>query len=206
MIIDLHVHESTFSKDSHISLADIVKAARQRGLDAICITDHDSLEIREKAKQYALEIGFPIFVGVEYYSLDGDLVTFGIDTIPNKRIPAQQYIDYVNSRDGVCYSAHPFRSNNRGLAEKLTIVTGLVGVEVLNANTCDEENNRAIESARLLGMQQLGASDAHKFERVGHYATYFPDVITSEAELVAALKKGLCKAVRWTNEGYRQVD
>lgn len=203
MFIDLHIHEKTFSLDSKISLQDIVNAAKERGLDAVCITDHDHLGIREEAHRFSKEIGYPIFVGVEYYSLDGDLVTFGVNSIPDTRIPAQEYINYVTSQGGVCYSAHPYRNNKRGLENKLATITGLVGAEVLNANTCREENNQAIEMAQKLGMQQIGASDAHFYDRVGFYATYFPQQIKSEEDLINALKEGKCKAAYWTPNGYQ---
>lgn len=206
MFIDLHIHEKTYSLDSKLSLADIVSAARARGLDAVCITDHDDLRIRDMAHQYSKDIGFPIFVGVEYYSLDGDLVTFGVDRIPDQRIPAQDYIDYVQQQGGVCYSAHPFRCNRRGLEEKLAVVRGLAGAEVLNANTCLEENTKALRWAEKLHLPQIGASDAHFAQRVGQYATYFPQNITNEAQLIAALKEGNCRAAYWTPQGYRLWD
>lgn len=203
MWIDLHIHEKTYSLDSKLSLEDIVTAAKVRGLDAVCITDHDDLGIRETAYAYSKQVGYPIFVGVEYYSLDGDLVTFGVDEIPNTRIPAQEYIDWVNARGGICYSAHPYRDNNRGLRDLLYDVTGLGGIEVLNANTVDEENAQAQEACKQLNQQSIGASDAHKIERVGLYATWFPQTITTTDELVAALKQGLGKAGYHTETGYR---
>ena len=178
-------------------------AAKVRGLDAVCITDHDDLGIRETAYAYSKQVGYPIFVGVEYYSLDGDLVTFGVDEIPNTRIPAQEYIDWVNARGGICYSAHPYRDNNRGLRDLLYDVTGLGGIEVLNANTVDEENAQAQSACKQLNQQSIGASDAHKIERVGLYATWFPQTITTTDELVAALKQGLGRAGYHTETGYK---
>lgn len=203
MWIDLHIHEKTHSLDSKLSLADIVEAAKARGLDAVCITDHDDLGILETAYAYAKEVRYPVFVGVEYYSLDGDLVTFGVDEIPQTRIPAQEYVDWVNERGGVCYSAHPYRDNNRGLRDLLYTVKGLGGIEVLNANTIDAENAQAQEACKRLNQQSIGASDAHKIERVGQYATWFPHKITTTEELVQALKQGLGKAGYHTDGGYK---
>ena len=65
MFIDLHMHEKTCSKDSFLALDEMVELAKKRGLDAICITDHDSMGLREYAEEYSKRIGFPIFVGVE---------------------------------------------------------------------------------------------------------------------------------------------
>ena len=51
MLVDMHLHECTYSSDSKISLEEIVTTARGRGLDAVCITDHDSMGLREYAAE-----------------------------------------------------------------------------------------------------------------------------------------------------------
>lgn len=40
MFIDLHMHERTFSKDSFLTLREIVDIAREKGLDGVCIAAH----------------------------------------------------------------------------------------------------------------------------------------------------------------------
>ena len=115
MLIDMHMHEMTFSKDSFLRLDEMVRIAKEKGLDAICITDHDSMGLKDYAAEYTKMTGFPVFVGIEYFSLQGDIVAFGIDEYPNERIPAQDFIDLVKEQGGVCFAAHPFRNNRRGL-------------------------------------------------------------------------------------------
>ena len=100
MLVDMHLHECTYSTDSFLHLEEIVSIARQKGLDAICITDHDSMGLRERAEAYSREIGYPIFVGVEFFSLWGDITAWGIDGIPDHRIDAQDFIDLVREKDG----------------------------------------------------------------------------------------------------------
>ena len=46
MFIDMHMHESRYSKDSFLMLEDMVEIAKQRGLGAICITDHDDMGLK----------------------------------------------------------------------------------------------------------------------------------------------------------------
>ena len=79
MKIDLHIHEKTYSLDSQASLEDIIIEARRKGLDAITITDHDNNDIKEYAKEVSKHENFPIFVGVEYLTQQGDIVAFGIE-------------------------------------------------------------------------------------------------------------------------------
>ena len=135
MIIDMHMHEMRYSGDSFLRLENMVEIAKRRGLDGICITDHDSMGLKEFAAEYSEKTEFPIFVGIEFYSLQGDIVAFGIEDYPKERIPAQEFVDLVQAQGGMCFSAHPFRNNNRGLEENLALVRGLDGVEVLNGST-----------------------------------------------------------------------
>lgn len=206
MYIDMHMHERTFSKDSFLSLEEIVTIARKKGLDGICITDHDSMGLKEYAENYSQKTGFPIFVGVEYFSLQGDIVTFGIDSFPNTRIGAQEYIDMVNQQGGICFSAHPFRNNNRGLEENLKTVKGLTGVEVFNGSTSTEANQKAYEYAKMLGLQAIGASDCHVPEKVGCFATYLPVHVTTVKELVTVFKTLQSKPAVFNGTGYQIID
>ena len=119
MLVDMHLHECRFSLDSFINLELIVAVAKAKGLDAVCITDHDSMGLKEFAAEYSKKENFPIFVGVEYFSAHGDITAWGIDTFPDTRIDSQIFIDHVNANGGFCVSCHPFRNNNRGLEDHL---------------------------------------------------------------------------------------
>ena len=112
MKIDLHIHEKTYSLDSQASLKDIIIEARKKGLDAITITDHDNNDIREYAEATSKSENFPIFVGVEYLTQQGDIVAFGIDKVPDIKMDVQDFVDLVNAQGGVCITAHPYRTNN----------------------------------------------------------------------------------------------
>ncbi|HIY22421.1 MAG TPA: PHP domain-containing protein [Candidatus Flavonifractor merdigallinarum] len=189
MFLDIHLHESTYSPDGRMTLAELVEEARQVGLDGVCITDHDSMGLAEYASRYAREVDYPIFVGAEYYSREGDILVFGIDALPEElRLPAQDIIDYVNERGGACIAAHPFRNNNRGLEEHLLTVRGLTGIEVLNGSTSPEANRKALQYAQRLGIQGVGASDAHNVIQLGRYATWLPQPVGTMEEFVAALR------------------
>lgn len=203
MLLDLHMHEQTFSSDSYLSLETIVQIAKDRGLDGICITDHDSVDLRQQGAEYSRQVSFPIIVGVEYYSLEGDIVAFGLDQVPDQRMGAQAFINLVKSQGGACISAHPFRNNNRGLGEQLSVITGLDGIEAFNGSTSPQANQKALDYCRRLGIQPIGSSDCHVPEQVGHFATWLPDWVTTEQELILSLQKGLCYPVAFTeHSGY----
>jgi predicted metal-dependent phosphoesterase TrpH len=195
MIIDFHMHERTFSSDSQMNLKEMIFEAKRKGLDGICITDHDEYGLAEYAAKLSKIENFPIFVGVEHLSLEGDIVAFGISDLPKGHLPAQEFIDWVNNRDGVCIAAHPFRSNSRGLEENLLTIKGLTGIEVLNGSTSNAANLKAMEYCMKLGLQPIGASDCHNLISLGRYATYVPMECKTVEDLVKALKTVRCEPV-----------
>ena len=195
MLIDLHIHEKQFSKDSFLALEEIVKIAKEKGLDAICITDHDSMGLREYAAEYTKKTGFPIFVGIEFYSLQGDILAFGIDSYPDKRVSAQEFIDYVHAQGGVVIAAHPFRHNRRGLEDNLATLKGVDAIEILNGSTMPDATMMAVQYAKKYGFATTGGSDCHYPHKVGTCATYFEEPIHTMDELVAAIKNHKCKPV-----------
>ncbi|MDD6441547.1 MAG: PHP domain-containing protein [bacterium] len=193
MFIDLHMHEKRYSLDSTLALEEIVEIAKKRGLDAICITDHDSMGLREYAEEYSKKTGFPIFVGIEYFSLQGDILAFGIDHYPEDRISAQEFIDYVHEQGGVVVSAHPFRHNRRGLEGYLDILKGVDAIEILNGSTLPDAAMVAVQYARKYGFAITGGSDCHYPDKVGICATYFPNEIKTMDDLVSAIRNRECQ-------------
>ena len=202
MIIDLHVHEAIFSECSRMSLEDAVTSARYQGVDAMCITNHDSLDI---AGSDALRtMNFPVFVGVELTTRQGDMLAFGLESLPSFRPTAQEFIDFVAGHNGFSCAAHPFRAWIGGLGNCLDSLCGLDGVEVLNGGNDDEANSQAWQACNHLRLVALGGSDAHRSRDVGRCATWFPVPVTSMRELIQTMKSGRCHpVVRHADGTYR---
>lgn len=206
MLVDMHLHELTHSSDSFISLKEIVACARQKGLDAVCITDHDSMGLKDQAEAYSKKTGFPIFVGIEFFSLRGDITAWGLETYPNERIGAQPFIDQVKEAKGFCAACHPFRNNNRGLEDYLREVKGLDAVEVLNGSTSLEANRLALRFCKELGLKPIGASDAHILSRIGRYATWLPEKVDNLKDFIAQLTICQTRPAIWNGLGYDVVE
>jgi predicted metal-dependent phosphoesterase TrpH len=60
---DLHTHSSR--SDGVLAPAELVRLAREVGLDALALTDHDSLTGLDEARQAGLELGVEVIAGVE---------------------------------------------------------------------------------------------------------------------------------------------
>ena len=206
MLVDMHLHECTYSLDSFINLKQIVTVAKARGLDAVCITDHDSMGLVDFAAEFSKKENFPIFVGVEYFSAHGDITAWGIDTFPDTRIDSQIFINHVNEQGGFCVSCHPFRNNNRGLEDHLRNVRGLHGVEVLNGSTDMDACRKALRYARELNLKTIGASDAHVEKQIAKYVTWLPEKVATLPDFIAQLHACRPKPAMWNGSSYDVVD
>lgn len=206
MLMDLHIHEKTHSSDSLLDLKEIVREAKKKGLDGIGITDHDSMGLYKAAEQISREMNFPIFVGVEVLTYEGDLLLYGVDRIPDRRMHAQELIDWTEKRGGITIAAHPYRKNGRALGDKLFELKGLTGIEVLNGNTPMSLNNLAVDTALALNLPLLGSSDAHHTERVGRYATRFSREIRSIQDLVQEIRAGNTTPVYYNHGAYHAFE
>ena len=198
MIIDLHVHEELFSLCSRMSLEEAVVFAQYHGLDALCITNHNSLDLA--GSDVLRTVNFPVFVGVEMTTRQGDMLAFGLESLPLVRPTAQEFIDFVAEQNGFSCAAHPFRVWG-GVGHCLDRLHGLDGVEVFNGTSDDDENRLAFQACKQLGLVALGGSDAHCGPDIGRYATWFPEPVTSLRELIQAMKSGRCHPVARSPDG-----
>jgi predicted metal-dependent phosphoesterase TrpH len=189
MFIDTHLHVYPYSSDSFMSLEELVAQAKKIGLNGICITDHESMEVRKAAQKISQEEDFLIIVGAEFLTDEGDMTVFGVAQLPAQKVSAQDLVDLVNEQGGVAISAHPFRQNNRGMGQKIKRVHGLHGVEAFNGSTPLHHNLQAYHLGTELKLAALGGSDAHTLQQVGKFATYFRTPIRNEADFIEAVKK-----------------
>ena len=209
MWIDLHCHEQTYSSCSHVALADMVREAKRKGLDAMCITDHDSMGLRQTAAAFSKESGYPIFIGTEVYTFEGDILVFGLEQTPDRRLHLEELLQLVRRAGGVCIAAHPFRSNMRGIRENLAVLkdyADIAGVEIRNGRTTPEENQLAAARCRELGLFATGGSDGHTEAEIGDCATWLPETVKNEAELVHALRLGKSRAAVYQNGEFHIVE
>lgn len=206
MIIDTHMHESKYSLDSKISLKDIIVKAKNIGLNGICITDHESNEIKKEAERVSLEEKFPIIVGAEFLTFEGDILVFGLDKLPDEKIHAEELLKMVNAVGGVAIAAHPYRKNNRGLEDKIRTIKGLHGIECFNGSTPMDLNLMAYRDADYRGAAMFGGSDCHVIDKVGRYATHFPEGTFTVEDFIRAVRDRETTPVSYENGHYVDIE
>ncbi len=187
MLLDIHIHTAAYSPCSDINLFDAVLCAQQIGLGGICVTDHDTDAARQEAAHISRETGFPIFVGMEVLTYEGDLLVFGLPEPPAKMMHAGELLEKLQRCGGMAIAAHPFRGNGRGLGKRIARLPALSGVEVYNGRTAEAENYRARTLAADQGLPCLAGSDAHRLDEIGRCATYFPGRPADVGQLIEVI-------------------
>jgi hypothetical protein len=188
--VDLHCHTSA-SFDSLADPLKVVRAARDRGLTHLAITDHDRIDGALRAREAGVE-GITIIVGEEVRTTGGDLVCVFLDeAVPPGLSPAET-IARVREQGGLVGIPHPFdryRGSVGRAEDEIRAILGLVDwVEAYNARVVGGKgNDRAADLARSAGIPGIAVSDAHSILEVGVAATRLVGDPSTPAGLLAAL-------------------
>lgn len=188
MKADLHVHTS-YSPDSKAKPEDVVRAAKERGIGCIAITDHNSFKAYFDVRDSTDVIVIP---AEEVSSKDGHILAFGID----KEIPSGlSIIDTINAiheANGIAIAAHPYRWWS-GLGEK-NVVPEFDGVESLNARSTFGANRKSRALAKRFGKIETAGSDAHITVFIGDGYSEVPDTCRTWQDVMAYLKSNTASA------------
>ncbi|MCI5209564.1 MAG: PHP domain-containing protein [Candidatus Electrothrix sp. ATG2] len=188
MKIDLHIH-TTLSACSQLTLKQLLNNAQAKGLDGICITDHDTMAVADSVQEGIQENGLCVIVGMEYATTGGDFLLFG----PFEHLPlglsAQELLAAVDAANGAAVAAHPCRpgrSTDTTLLEK-----GLCWlIEGVNGRNAEQDNQAVARWPERYQVGAVGGSDAHTLAELGQVPTHFTVPIRSRADLIQALNRG----------------
>jgi hypothetical protein len=188
MIIDMHIH-TRFSPCSVIRIRQLIRQAQNRGLDGVCITDHDNTDSLSILKNQTEVFGICVIVGIEYTTQKGDFLIFGpVEQIP-KCMDAKNLLKWVQKEGGVAIPAHPFRKDrpvDPNILNNSTIIEGLNG----RNRPSEDELCREWLLKNTNGVKIIGGSDAHTLDGVGQIVTVFEKNIYSVEDLIEELQNG----------------
>jgi predicted metal-dependent phosphoesterase TrpH len=185
---DLHVH-TIYSHDSLITPKDLVFYAKKRGLTAVAITDHDTIE---GALKIAEEIDFLIIPGIEVSSRNGHIVGLNLQEPVQKGLSSDETVDKIHDAGGIAVACHPFALFKGSLGKHTS--AKFDAIETINASAFpfSRSTKKAQEIADHFGIPCVAGSDAHYGPAVGYAYT----VIDAEPQVDAiskAIIKGLCQ-------------
>jgi predicted metal-dependent phosphoesterase TrpH len=198
MRIDLHLHTTRHSPCSSMSPDDLMIAAKEAGLDAVCIPEHNRMWSADEARALSRQHNLLVLRGMEVTTTGGDVLVFGMDDEPGDELwtPAELKAR-VDRAGGLTIAAHPFRGfllfgfsqlqMNLDDALENPVLQHVHGVEICNCMVTESENDLAKKAAEALGLAKVGGSDAHKAKDVGTCVMKFQGHVASEPDLIRAI-------------------
>lgn len=171
MFADIHIH-SYYSHGTKIyydgvnSPKDILIYAKRIGLDAISITDHDTLKGSNQAIKLSKKYDITVISGMEVSSSDGHILALGISESLPKGLSAEETVDMIHERGGIAIAPHPFDIRRTGIGHLARICDA---IEVFNSQNLDRVSNiKAERFANKYNIPKTAGSDAHSIELIGN--------------------------------------
>ena len=164
MRFDLHIHTSC--SDGRDDVETVLKAALEKGLDGVAITDHDTMEGAFLARKLVEENGLDLLVipGVEVSTSQGHLLALGIEKLPPSKQSPEETIDFVHQQGGIAIVSHPYHVFRHAMYR----IPDCDAVEVYNSkHIFGIANAWARRQALKRGLPMVAGSDAHMMGTVG---------------------------------------
>ena len=187
---DLHIHSN--HSDGRSSVREILETAIAKGLKAVSITDHDTVNGSLEALEIVEEEHLPIVVirGVEISTAQGHLLAYGISRDVDEGIDLIEAVEIVRKLGGITSLAHPFQFYRHG-ACRLKFFKVVDCIEVFNARSLPIFNSLSNFFRKRYGKGTTAGSDAHKAEFVGSGVVVLENAC-DEMSILNALKNGRC--------------
>ncbi len=209
MIIDIHNHTFPKSDDSLLSPDDLIINAKKKGLDGVCLTDHDQFWNLPEINELQVKYNFPVFPGSEITTEEGHVIVFGLKEYIFGMHNIKFLSEIVKSHNGFMIAAHPYRRRFDSVSQmdlsklettaydsKNDIIFNTVdAIETINGRGENIQNVFSEKICELIGLPSTGGSDAHKIEDISKVATKFNTKITSVEELITQLKTGIYEPI-----------
>jgi predicted metal-dependent phosphoesterase TrpH len=194
MLIDLHTHTKVFSACSALTPDALVRAAKARGLDGVCITEHDAIWDAEAIERLAAEMEFVVLRGMEVTTEVGHVLVYGLDRHRSEMATLDALHRIVRAEGALMFLAHP--SRRYGTLPPADVSAYFDSVEAQNGTEGMLQNDNATALSARLTLPGIGGSDAHSAREVGICATRFGGEVHDEASFLAALRAGDYAATR----------
>ncbi len=165
--IELHCH-TIYSKDSLVTPTQLIQACKEKNIEKIAITDHNSIRGAMEAKIMDPD---RIIIGEEIMTTKGEILAFFLsEEIPSGLEP-EEVIHLLRNQNAFISISHPFDYVRRGsweLSDLEKIAPTVDAIETFNARCYSMESNRkAVDFARKWNLTGTSGADAHSTRELG---------------------------------------
>jgi len=193
---DLHVH--TFvSGDSPASPFAVLFDARQKGLDFIFVTDHNTVLGSEIVQRFAgLRSDLLVITGEEVTTPKWHVLALGISETIQPTHPLNETAALIHAQGGLAIGNHPTKKYSKALLPAFEEGV-LDGVEALNFGPVTEGKQGEVEDflstldseGILKNITQVGTSDSHFLGSIGDSRTCVLAENLTQTSIMEALKE-----------------
>ncbi len=168
--VDLHMH-TDHSHDCATPVETLLATARERGLGAIAVTDHNEISGAHAAAALAAEHGVKVIVGEEVKTDgQGEVIGLFISTRIPRGLTLRATIDEIHRQGGLAYVPHPFDRMHSvpDYEHLLAVVDEVDALEVFNPRIAiPAYNEEAVRFAAKYRIPAGAGSDSHVARGLG---------------------------------------
>ena len=186
----------TFCRECYSEPEAVYETLRQKGMDLITVTDHDSIGAAETLRRHpdfflSEEVTCHMPSGNELHVGVYDLMEHQHVKIERLRDDLPRLVAYLDEQQLFYSVNHAFSAlTGRRTVEDFVWLDGAFpGVEVRNGHLPERSNRMAERMAERSGKAKLGGSDAHALRSLGSVYTNVPGVRNKD-EFLAGLRQG----------------
>ncbi|MFP4419340.1 MAG: PHP domain-containing protein [Desulfococcaceae bacterium] len=186
-----HLHSN--HSDGELTIPDIWQVAIQSNVDAIVLLDHARIdgcvELKKLAQKYSNKVKIPI--SYEHTVGNTDLGLIGVTSVFPSQLTVEQVCKSVKKQGGATIYLHPFRHNERHIAElkRLHSLGLLDGFE--NYNSRDGLINKLGDRLEFTQIWGLDAHEKHEYQNIPSQAMHWDENDPIWQTIIAANKHTL---------------
>ena len=177
--VETHCH-TYHSGDCLMTPRRLIELCRERGIERLCVTDHNTSRGAFEMAAVAPDLVIP---GEEVRTSQGELLALFIEREVPPGLEPRETIERLRAQGAVIAVPHPFDCHRGGWREEqLRAVLPFVdAVETFNARSVlSGMNERTAVLAREVGLPAIVGSDAHSYAEVGRSTMRMPAFTDAE--------------------------
>jgi predicted metal-dependent phosphoesterase TrpH len=152
----------------------LIEQAKEKGLNGLAITDHNTLEGAREVFDIVREekMDLSVIIGEEITTDRGEILAYFIkqEITPG---PFDEVLSAIKRAGGISAIPHPFERIRKGFRGVEAVECSVNAIEVLNSRCLF--NQKAFDLCLACKKPMLGGSDAHFYREVGRAWTEISD-------------------------------